>query len=243
MTDQPLAVIVAHGSPSEPEDLDLAAKRLAERVQSHTPGWRVAGATLACEGSLEAAFDNPPEQGALVYPFFMSAGWFVKTQLRKKVGKATSSQVAYMTPFGLDSRVPRLCVEAASQALRQGGQAPENSSLLLAAHGSRSGHAAARAAGCVASLIRRISTFQEIRVGFVEESPTITQAAEGLGGSAAVCLPLFAMTAGHVLQDIPEQLAEAGFEGPILPPVGEHPAVARVIGEAIMGAMARQQCT
>lgn len=236
MDATPLAVIVAHGQPSDPAPLDAAVKALAARVSRFVPGWTVVGASLALPGSLEAALRRTDAEGAVIYPFFMSAGWFVKHQLRRRVAEVTGGPIRYLTPFGLDGGVPALCARAAIDGLGRCGHAPELSTLVLAAHGSRRGHAAARAAYSVAKRIGGLATFKDIRVGFVEEAPGIAEAAAGLAGSPAVCLPLFATRAGHVLNDVPDELDKAGFEGNLLPPIGEHPDVEAMIGRAIVAA-------
>lgn len=231
------AVIVAHGSPSEPEPLDRSVKALAAEVARSTPGdVEVAGVTLAMPGSLEDALRATPHGGpVLIYPYFMSLGWFVKKQLRKRVSQACAPEipVSYLTPFGLDASIPDLCVTVAASAVREAGHDPARATLVLAAHGSRTGHAAARAARAVATRIRWRETFAEVRVGFVEESPSIMEAASNLAGRPSVCLPLFATTAGHVSIDVPEGLAAAGFDGLTLPPIGENAAVASLIATAL----------
>jgi sirohydrochlorin ferrochelatase len=234
MRRPPLAIIVAHGAPSDPEPLDSSIKALAGRVQALAQGSRIKGATLAKPGSLESALAGLTSGDVVsVYPFFMSAGWFVKKELPRRVGKASGAEVTYLTPFGLDGRVPSLCVDCAISALVARGDAPEQSVIVLAAHGSRSGRAAARAARAVASRMRGFGRFRDVRVGFVEEAPTIADVASGLNEIPAVCLPFFATTAGHVTDDIPEQLQKAGFRGAILPPIGEDPAVPQLLADAI----------
>ena len=52
-------------------------------------------------------------------------------------------------------------------------------------------------------------------------------------GPGAVCLPFFAAQGGHVTQDIPAALAEAGFQGRVLPPLGLDPRVPALIAAAI----------
>jgi len=53
-----------------------------------------------------------------------------------------------------------------------------------------------------------------------------------------VCLPFFALRAGHVSQDVPQALAQAGFRGPLLAPIGEHAGVPRVIAAGLSRAAA-----
>ncbi len=242
MTHKPLAIVVAHGAPSDPDPLDHSVKALARKVEDFASEWRIAGATLAKPGSLEAAIETADDGETInVLPFFMSAGWFVKTELRRRIPAATSADVSYLTPFGLYSRIPALCAQRAAAALARDGHEPETAILILAAHGSRRGHAAARAARAVATQVRGLAAFAEVRVGFVEQAPTIEEAATDLGASPAICLPLFATTAGHVLEDIPDQLSKAGFKGRTLAPIGDDTETPRVIAEMLLAGRSRKR--
>ena len=68
------AVIVAHGSPSDPESQEGALRALASSVEAHMDGWRIGSATLAAKGRLEAEIGDLGRP--LIYPFFMARGWF-----------------------------------------------------------------------------------------------------------------------------------------------------------------------
>lgn len=235
MTKSPLAVIVAHGAPSDPDPLDREVKELAQRVEALARGLRVLGATLAKPGSLETVLEGAGSASTtLIYPFFMSNGWFVSRELRRRVSVTTKDQVLYLQPFGLDKNVPALCVLRASRVAKELGHKARSTVLLLAAHGSQKGPASADAARAIQEHIVANGAFKEVRLGFVEEAPTIAEAAAGLGGLSIVCLPLFATTAGHVLADIPEQLAEAGFQGELMTPIGEDEEAPQVIAAALL---------
>ena len=49
------AILIAHGSPADPEPQERAMQALAARVRLWLPGWQIRGTTLACPGALEAA--------------------------------------------------------------------------------------------------------------------------------------------------------------------------------------------
>jgi sirohydrochlorin ferrochelatase len=235
-TRPPLAVVVAHGAPSDPEPLDLVLRALAGNVAVRTraKGIAVRGATLARPGSLEAALAAAePGQPVTVYPFFMSDGFFTRRELRRRVGEATANPVTYLPPFGLDPGLPALCIRRARETLARAGHEPSVAVLILAAHGSRSNPASAEATRHVARQIADAGVFHEVRVGFVEEAPSIAVAADGIAATPAVCLPLFATSGGHVEGDIPDQLDEAGFRGVIMPPIGEDPEISTLIADAI----------
>ena len=69
------------------------------------------------------------------------------------------------------------------------------------------------------------------QAAFIDQSPQL-ETTKGYGASA-VCLPFFAMAGGHVTEDIPQALTQAGFAGRILPPVGLDARVPRLIADAI----------
>ncbi|MDX2289199.1 MAG: CbiX/SirB N-terminal domain-containing protein [Hyphomicrobiaceae bacterium] len=228
------AILVAHGSPSDPDTLEAKARAVAAAVDAQCPDFPVIAATLAKDGSLEAALECASwTDRIIVYPFFMSSGWFVAKELRRRVAEATSRAVEFTEPFGMDPRLPSLCIELARQAILARQWSPESATVVLAAHGSRSSRAPAAASQGLAQAMRGLGGVGHIRVGFVEEAPTIAEAAAGIGSAPAVCLPLFALTAGHVIDDIPTELGSVDFTGPILPPVGEDDAAPALIAASL----------
>ncbi|HEX9858577.1 MAG TPA: CbiX/SirB N-terminal domain-containing protein [Paracoccaceae bacterium] len=227
----PGALIVAHGSPADPLPQEAALAALAARVAALLPGWRVAGATLAAEGALAAALAKAPQ--ALIYPFFMAEGWFTRSTLPRRLGAAAARQ---LPAFGSDPALPDLMAQVALEGAQAAGLVPARTTLLIAAHGSQVSRASATITRAVADDLAARGLFAAVRVGFVEEAPFLADAARGL--HPALCLPFFALRAGHVETDVPEALAAAGFAGPLLPAIGEHPAVAGLIAAALRRALA-----
>lgn len=222
----PDALIIAHGSPSDPAPQEAAMAALARRVQVLAPGWQVRGATLAADGAVEqalAGLDRP-----LVVPFFMAEGFFTRTMLPRRLARAGGAGLRITAAFGhlpgLADLATRAAVEGTATPLRQ-------TTLLLVAHGSRVARASAEGARAMAAHIAHHAPFAHVRTAFVEEPPFIAQAARGLG--PATVLPFFALRAGHVEQDVPDGLAAAGFRGVLLPTLGEHPQAAAVIARAL----------
>lgn len=228
----PSALIVAHGSPAEPEPQEARLRALAAAVGALLPGWRVAGATLAAEGALEAALDGM--RAPVVYPFFMAQGWFTNTNLPRRLAAAGAADARQVAPFGADPDLPGLMARVAAEAAEAAGITPARATLLLAAHGSQVSRRSADTTHTMARALAARTSFARVTVGFVEEAPFLAEAARGIG--PGVCLPFFALRAGHVEDDVPQALAEAGFEGPLLPAIGEHPAVAGLIAQALLRA-------
>ena len=237
------AVIVAHGAPSDPAPQQAALEALAAQVAALLPaGWRVAGATLAAEGALEAALEVLA--APLVYPFFMAQGWFTGTALPRRLAAARRAGAAragaghagarQLAPFGHDPGLVGLAARAAAEGAKAAGIAPARATLLLAAHGSAVSRGSAEATTALQAALERRGGFARVAAGYVEEAPYLADAARGLG--PAVCLPLFALLAGHVTRDLPDALEAAGFRGPLLAPIGAHAEVPALIAAALQRA-------
>jgi sirohydrochlorin ferrochelatase len=221
------ALIVAHGQPSEPAPAIAELAALASRVADHLPGWRVLSATLADEGDLRAVIAAAAGAPLTVYPLFMADGWFTQVHLPARLSAAGSGRVTMLDPFGLDPAVQALTVRLARAAEASGA-----TGLLLAAHGSSRSPAPARVAKAMAARIRTETGLDPVAAAFIDERPRIAEVAASLPAGAA-CLPFFAARGGHVIDDLPAALAEAGFAGPLLPPVGLHSTVPALIAAAL----------
>lgn len=223
------AVIVSHGQPGDPAPQQAAIEALAALVADEDPGIGVKGATLAMPGALALACDAH----SLIYPMFMAEGWFTRTELPRRLAEAGSATARILRPFGTDPGLPDLIVAKASQAATAQGWHPLDTTLLLSAHGSQRSQASYTITQALADRIA--PRFHQVVTGFVEQAPFIADAARGL--TRAVSLPLFALQADHVLQDLPDALDQAGFTGPRLAPIGLAPEVPAMIAASIRRAL------
>lgn len=219
------ALIVAHGQPSAPAAAAADLARLAGRVAGLLPGWRVASATLAEEGALAAALAGLARP--LVFPFFMADGWFTATALPERLERAGVGGLTVLPAFGVMAEVQGLAVRALLAAAESHGWPAGETDVVLAAHGSGRSPAPAAAAERLAHAARAAG-FARVRLGFIEEEPSIADAAAGLG-RRVLCLPLFVARWGHVETDVPAALARAAFAGDCLQPIGAQPEVPAII--------------
>ena len=215
------ALIVAHGQPSHPRPAGAALEDLARKVAAFLPGWTVSAATLAEPGALAQAVAG--QAGGGVCPMCMAGGWFTRVQIPAKLAEAGATGWRVLEPFGCDPGVHDLCVTIAQEA----GAAE----VILAAHGSFKSPVPSDIARHVAGRIAAEAGVARVAAGFIDQSPQLSSLA-GFGADA-VCLPFFAAEGGHVAEDIPKALAEAGFQGKILPPLGLDPRVPALIAAAI----------
>lgn len=217
-------VIVAHGAPSSPDAPEAALSALADDVRRHAPELKVRSATLAKPGALAQALEGL--EAPKIYPFFMARGWFVGRELPRRLAQI-GAEAEILSPFGLDPNLPAHIAQWLSDELATTGL----TQVILAAHGSKVARNSKDSAYDMAETLRRSFGFAELHVGLIEEAPYLADVARA--HPHALCLPFFALRAGHVETDIPQALASAGFAGKLLPSVGESAHAAPIIATAL----------
>lgn len=222
------AIIVSHGQPSAPGPAEAALAELAARVAAVLPGWTIASATLATPGALDRAVKKTGAD-ALIYPLFMTDGWFTRTMLPQRLGRADTH---ILPPLGTDPALPDVATEYLGAELARLGWLAKDTCLIVASHGSGKSRNSARDTERFALALATRMQLAEIRSGYIEEPPFLKDAAQA-GGTQAMCLPFFAAEGGHVMQDIPDALDQAGFSGLRLHPIGTHPRIPAMIAAAL----------
>lgn len=216
----PHALIVAHGQPSDPIPAEQTLAVYAAEVDAQCDGVTVRSATLAAPGAFEQRVSELTDD-AVIYPLFMAKGWFVTSALPKRLA---GRNLRILDPLGIDPNLPGLVAAALRDTLSENRWAPEETDLVLAAHGSGRSRNPSLVTRTFADDLTQHLTFRSIRLGFVEEPPSIAEAAAGLSAQA-LCLPFFACNGGHVLDDVPQELNAAAFKGHVMPVVGELPRI------------------
>ena len=201
---------------------------LANQVAQLLPGWPVRAATLAAPGALERVLQNR-EGEPLVFPVFMAEGWFTRKALPDRLGDARCRQLA---PFGALQELPGRATRLLHRAAFRQGWNLEECDILIAAHGSATGRAAARSCEHFVSSLQKILPANLIRTGYLEQDPGLSAVARGCGRKA-LALPFFATPGGHVTDDIPKELESAGFEGIQLPCLGQAWFVPELIADTL----------
>ena len=231
----PQAIIVAHGSPSFPKAQERVIAALAARVETLLPDLRVRGATLAAPGALNTRMDEIDHPKPLIYPFFIAPGWFTDVCLPERL---ESRVVRQLPPLGVDSALPELIAVEVEKKLADQGLVAQDTALLIAAHGSpghpESGDAVRQFSDTLSERLRPRS----LHIGFIEEPPLLADAARIQ--TPAICVPFFAIKAGHVVHDVPEALAQAKYNGLTLPPLIDYPHIDRFVANALRRAAGQQ---
>lgn len=215
-------VIVAHGQPSAPGPQEGYLIALGHAV-SGLLGLPVQGCTLAAPGALELALSGA--RAPLIYPLFMADGWFTRRELPRRLSAAGQENAQQLPPFGADPGLQAL-IQAQTTGARH---------LLLTGHGSQRATTSIATCEAMAQRLRDSGAYDQVVTGYVEQAPFITDAARQMG--QGVCLPFFALEARHVTDDLPEAMANSGFDGPLLPPLGRAAETPALIAAAIRAAL------
>lgn len=222
------ALIVAHGQPSAPAPPEAALGRLTQKIRAQLPGWSIRYGTLAMPGRVRVqARQSPP--GTLVYPLFMADGWFVRTRLRRELD---GLPMRFCAPLGLDPDLPACAAKILQDTAQSNGWTMADTQITLPAHGSARSNLAAEATYAFVDKLQPLLPDTQIKTGFVEQDPSIAEAAARMS-SQSISLPFFAAAGGHALEDVPEALDQAGFQGVRLPPLGLAPGVPALIAAAL----------
>jgi sirohydrochlorin cobaltochelatase len=115
--------------------------------------------------------------------------------------------------------------------------------IVLFAHGSRDPEWS-RPFELIAASVGRKSPAVCVALGYLEHGPSLHEAIAALAAKGATVIrivPLFLGTGGHVKEDLPRLVAQAGtrFSGIVLTldkPIGDQPPVVEAIASAISAA-------
>ncbi|WP_305041343.1 sirohydrochlorin chelatase [Geoalkalibacter sp.] len=119
--------------------------------------------------------------------------------------------------------------------------------ILLMGHGSRVA-AANDALHAIAAMVRECTGFNIVEVAFREQhAPNIQKGIDACvaqGAQRILLYPYFLFAGAHVLEDLPEEMAEAaarypGLEMALGEPLGVHPKLGEIVCERIDHALAR----
>jgi sirohydrochlorin ferrochelatase len=213
-TRSPVLVAVAHGSRDGAAQDAVSA--LAARIRSFAPAIDLRVAFLQhAEPSLAAALAEASGDVVIV-PLLLSTGHHLTVDI---YGAARHAGARVGAPLGPDP----LLADALADRLAEAG-APAGTPAVLAAAGSSDPAAAADVTHQAALLADRLGT--PVLAAFASGQPTVTKAVAalhvGAGGPVSVATYLLAPGQFH------DQLCDTAATW-VSAPLGDHPAVARVV--------------
>lgn len=231
-------ILAAHGDRGG-RDRNAVLRRHADALRARGLFGAVGYGVLNGEPNLEKALhdvDSANAEFVLVYPFFMSSGYFVERVRARVAAARPARQVLLHAPFGLDPTLPALLFDRCLEAAREAEFDPATARLLVIGHGSKFGRASADATNSAAAAIAQRGVFLKVKTAFLEEPPFLAEAlsAERIPTVAA---GFFAAEGMHGHDDVPEAIATADVPCIYTRPIGSHPGIAALIETAAIDAM------
>lgn len=225
-TDKPALVIVAHGERGGAGD-DRFVYELAEQLRRGGDYSTVRGCFVSKEPSLRSMIDGMSAESVIIYPLFMSDGYFVKQAIPQSINK--SHQAKVLPPIGLNRQLPRLVAKVALQIAKATGWVPDDCHLLLVAHGSKHDRASRNATGIVAKSIEEMDEFGSVSMSFLEESPFLEEQLASISGPLLVA-GLFIGQGMHGSEDLPHAINKCRRDDVVLlAPMTQWPGLVELI--------------
>ncbi len=201
-------LIAAHGERSEGATND-GVKRIAQAVSARGLVAEVGVGFINGTPGIGEAFAALTAPRVMVYPLFASSGYFTRDRLVQLLDEANAEgrDVEVLPPLGLDPGLPDLVLDRATTVARASGFAPEASTLILLAHGSRRNTASREATEQVARAIEGRAAFRGVGIALLEERPFMDEAMALVQGPAIV-VGMFSGEGMHGAGDAPRLIAE-----------------------------------
>ena len=213
MTPQPLRdfalLLAAHGERRDGAGNDGVAQLAADLARRNVAG-EVAVGFIKGIPAIDEAVRALASATVLVYPLFLSDGYFNRVRLPQLLAKAGGSRrVRVLDPLGLDPSLVAIVADQARAAARDAGFEETQTMVALLAHGSSSDPASHQATEQMALRLGRQARFLAVRSAFLEEPPSLAEAVGSFAGPVVV-VGLFAGEGLHGAADLPQLVRELG---------------------------------
>ena len=224
-------LIVAHGSTVNPDSSGPTLAHAAE-IRRRKVFADVESAFWKEEPSLRDAlflFDPESIREVYVVPNFVSEGYFTQTvvprelELNGRITKRSNGQTwKYCEPVGNHPLMTQLLLKRARDVAPD--PAPDETSLLIVAHGTDLNENSAVAAKREAEKIRSLGKYATVLNVYMEEPPLVSDWRKLTDTRNVVVVPFFISDGLHSYEDIPKLLgipvaagADRGWPGPTPP--------------------------
>lgn len=237
-------VLVAHGDQGDSArtqalDRNRALAKHSDALSASNTFRRVACGVLKGSPTLESALDAvraTQSDAVVVYPFFMSDGYFVKTVLAQRLKDyALGRPVLVCPPLGLDPKLPDLVWRQALEVAKDANIQAQSARLLIVGHGSKFGPASANTTRSVAEAVKTNPQcrFADIDVAFLEEAPFLSEQL-AIDAGPTIVSGFFNGDGLHAGEDVPNAIAAANNGAIYAGPIGDADGVARLIHDTIL---------
>jgi len=230
-------VIAAHGERGGALD-NAGLEALCRAVAGLLGGIDVRPALLFGDPEVSEVVARLTARRVLVYPLFLSDGYYVRKILPQRVAQAVerfdadAPEIEILAPLGTDPGLARLVDDAVARSADDSG--PRN--LLLAAHGSSK---SAQSRQTIERLERDLAAsdrYRSVSAAYLEEPPFVSDMLTNADDDT-VLVNLFISSGMHGGEDMPRMQRERKKPLPQTPPLTEDPGLPALIATAVRARM------
>lgn len=172
---------------------------------------------------------------AYVVPLLMAEGHTTRHVLPKSLDGLSDPKpsVVLCRPVGCHPRLTNLIAKTARQVCNQHGWPRGECAVLIAGHGTPRNNGSRQTALRHAARMAAWGDFAEVTAGFLEESPSIPEALQAIGGRPCVVVGLFADRGIHGDADMRRLLTDAAGPAVYAGPIGTAPEIADLVVDQV----------
>lgn len=215
----PTLIIAAHGSPVEPL-VNQSIDGLARSIRATGEFTDVIAAYQYGDPWFSKGLEMAVSNHVIVVPLMTSEGYFTNVVLRDAMKPSREKQRVEITePIGTHPDILRLIRNRVNAVMRQASWNPLETGVLLVGHGTRK-HPNSRNATLQVALrlaVQKGIEFAEVAAGFLDDDPSIAEAASTLSLTQTVVVPFLIANGPHARVDIPRALGMAEKKQPFKP--------------------------
>jgi len=228
-------VLVTHGDRAGPAPNRALASH-TNAIYQRAQFCCVTGGVLKGEPLIEEALQQAVQAGPsliLIYPLFMSSGYFVETVLARRITEGDLPvPVKVLPPIGLSTRLPKLLWKRSLEVACLAEFSPEDTRLLLTGHGSKIGRTSAQATEHAARQLVDFSVFNKVQTAFLEEPPLLQNQLAADRGPTVIA-GFFASDGLHAYDEVPAAIEETGANAVYTGAIGTHPEIVDLVLEEL----------
>ncbi|WP_373235645.1 CbiX/SirB N-terminal domain-containing protein [Cohaesibacter celericrescens] len=231
-------LIVAHGERGGRFD-NARVLELADEVRNNIGNVQVEAGVLKGSPSISDAWTRLKSSHKLIYPFFMSDGYFCNRILPRKLAQEIDHSIDALTmlpPFGVSEWLANCVTSALLQDIEQLGLKGTRPPLLIAAHGASIDKQSSKRTRQLADKLKRTGNFGRISCGFLDEAPHLSDMIGEVLPNTVV-LPLFNGLGSHSVDDMAKLAKSAPESCHFVTPVGGQSWVGDIMTADILKAL------
>jgi sirohydrochlorin ferrochelatase len=229
-------LLAAHGERRADAD-NAGMVRLARSLADKGVATEIGFGFIKGSPTVDEAITALISRDVVVYPLFLSDGYFTRVALPRLVEEARRRHegraISILPPLGLEPALADVIADEAMASAHSLAKLSAETSIILFAHGSEKDQASRVATERLADRVRQRQCFCDTRIALLEEAPSLADAIKGMSGTIIV-VGLFVGEGMHGADDARRLVAELKREDVrLIGPIGTFAGIEAVIASAV----------